>query len=189
MLKDGDFPENTLFCGDAGFVGYPLWSRIIARGSHFLVRVGANVSLLYKSANVRLSGNRVFCWPQDAQSKNLPPLELRLIKVQVGKTKMWMLTSVLDSTRLPKSLIARFYQLRWGIEISQSHSGSSDGLSQGFLGGYCAGGGVVETRPLVLWPAASSVHRRRDMRKLSRSPVPPRRLRRGPVRRQNLLGV
>ncbi len=25
MVEGGDFPENTLFCGDAGFVGYPLW--------------------------------------------------------------------------------------------------------------------------------------------------------------------
>lgn len=118
MLEDGDFPENTLFCGDAGFVGYPLWYRIVARGSHFLVRVGGNVNLLHKSANVRFeSGTRVLCWPKDAQSKKLPPLELRLIKVQVGKTKMWMLTSVLDSSRLPKALIARFYQMRWGIEV------------------------------------------------------------------------
>lgn len=117
MLKHGDFPGNTLFCGDAGFVGYPLWSQITERGHHFLVRVGANVSLLHNSANVRLSGNRVFCWPKDAQSKKRPPLELRLLKVRVGKTKMWMLTSVLDARRLPKPLIARFYQLRWGIEV------------------------------------------------------------------------
>jgi hypothetical protein len=117
MLADGDFPDNVLFCGDAGFVGYPLWSRIIERGSHFLVRVGANVSLLSKSANVRVSGLRVLCWPKDVQSQSLPPLELRLVKVQIGKTKMWMLTSVLDSHRLPKALIARFYQWRWGIEV------------------------------------------------------------------------
>ena len=118
MLEHGDFPENTLFCGDAGFVGYPLWYQIVARGSHFLVRVGANVSLLHNSANVRFeSGTRVLCWPKDAQSKKLPPLELRLIKVKIGKTKMWMLTSVLDSSRLPKALIARFYQMRWGIEV------------------------------------------------------------------------
>lgn len=24
MLQQEEFPENTLFCGDAGFVGYPL---------------------------------------------------------------------------------------------------------------------------------------------------------------------
>jgi len=45
MIDDGEFPENTLFCGDAGFVGYPLWTAIVERGLHFLVRVGANVQL------------------------------------------------------------------------------------------------------------------------------------------------
>ncbi|HSG69579.1 MAG TPA: transposase [Planctomycetaceae bacterium] len=118
MLEVGDFPENTLFCGDAGFVGYPLWSQIIERGDHFLVRVGGNVYLLYELANVCFeSSNRVLCWPQEAQSKHLPPLTLRLVKVKIGQTKMWMLTSVLDSRRLSKLLIARFYRMRWGIEL------------------------------------------------------------------------
>jgi hypothetical protein len=45
ILKQEKFPKNTLFCGDAGFVGYDFWSAILAEGQ-FLVRVGANVSLL-----------------------------------------------------------------------------------------------------------------------------------------------
>lgn len=118
MLADGDFPENTLFCGDAGFVGYPLWSQIMGRGYDFLVRVGANVNLLYESKDFCFEGpSRVLCWPGDAQSKNLPPLRLRLLQVQVGKTKMWMLTSVRDSRRLTKTQIVRLYRMRWGIEV------------------------------------------------------------------------
>ena len=39
MLSTGNFPKNTLFCGDAGFVGYPLWSHILQSGADFLVRV------------------------------------------------------------------------------------------------------------------------------------------------------
>lgn len=118
MLEEGDFPQNTLFCGDAGFVGYSLWSRILQRKAHFLVRVGANVNLLHTSKDFRVkSPTRVLCWPQEAQRKNLPPLELRLLKIKVGKTQMWMLTSVLDSRRLPKMLIARFYRMRWGVEV------------------------------------------------------------------------
>src|SRR5271155_5338282 len=50
MAETGKFPKNTLFCGDAGFVGYPLWSRLLVSGGHFLVRVGANVSLLTEQA-------------------------------------------------------------------------------------------------------------------------------------------
>ena len=118
MLDDGDFPENTLLCGDAGFVGYPLWSRIRDRGLHFLVRVGANVHLLSESADYHIeSPSRVLCWPQDAQRAGRPPLRLRLLKVKVGRTKVWMLTSVLESSRLSKTQIARLYEMRWGIEV------------------------------------------------------------------------
>lgn len=32
MLDEGEFPENTLFCDDAGFVGYELWSAMMSKG-------------------------------------------------------------------------------------------------------------------------------------------------------------
>src|SRR5262245_14667466 len=50
MIQQEAFPEGTLFCGDAGFVGYDFWAGILARGHHFLVRVGGNVHLLAESA-------------------------------------------------------------------------------------------------------------------------------------------
>jgi len=53
MVKSGWFPKLTLFCGDAGFVGFPLGSRILDSSCDFLVRVVANVSLLYESADWR----------------------------------------------------------------------------------------------------------------------------------------
>jgi hypothetical protein len=99
MLAEGGFQKNTLFCGDAGFVGYPLWSAIRAQGQHFLVRVGANVTLLTKMNCDSQKGGRVLCWPGTARQYRQPPLELRLVQVQVGKTSMWMLTSVLDARR------------------------------------------------------------------------------------------
>ena len=118
MLKDGDFPENTLFCGDAGFVGYPLWSHILTCGFHFLVRVGANVSLLTEMADCRIEKNgKVLCWPKAAMLSGRPPLQLRLVKVKIGKTQMWMLTSVLEPSRLTKTQIVHFYKMRWGIEV------------------------------------------------------------------------
>ena len=40
MLDEEEFPRNTLFCGDAGFVGYALWTHILSHGFDFLVRVG-----------------------------------------------------------------------------------------------------------------------------------------------------
>lgn len=117
MLDEGEFPENTLFCGDAGFVGYPLWSAIIALGQHFLVRVGANVELLTKMNCVRQKGGQVLSWPQAVRQSGQPPLELRLVHVKVGKTWMWMLTSVLDSRRLNNGQIIKLYAMRWGIEV------------------------------------------------------------------------
>ena len=118
ILKQENFPLKTLFCGDAGFVGYPLWSSIINTRKHFLVRVGANANLISEQANFKkLSGGIVLCWPKDAIDAGQPPLRLRLVRIQIGKTKMWMLTSVLDRKKLTKKQIVRYYKLRWGIEV------------------------------------------------------------------------
>jgi hypothetical protein len=118
MVSEEAFPEITLFCGDAGFVGYPLWSLILAQGLNFLVRVGANVKLLSEYADVKkLGGGIVLCWPKGQMNSGQPPLRLRLVQVKVGKTKMWMLTSVLDRKKLTNKQIIRYYKLRWGIEV------------------------------------------------------------------------
>jgi hypothetical protein len=118
MLREEDFPENTLFCGDAGFIGYPLWSSILAADGDFLIRVGGNVSLLSKHADVKKKGDGiVLCWPKGRMQSGDPPLRLRLVKVKVGKTDMWMLTSVIDKKRLSKRQIVRFYKMRWGVEV------------------------------------------------------------------------
>ncbi len=118
MLEKENFPDNTLFCGDAGFVGYPLWNAITMAGRNFLIRVGANVKLLSKHADTnRRGGGIVLCWPRDKMNSGSPPLRLRLIRVKVGKTKMWMLTSVLDPKELTKKKIIRYYKMRWGIEV------------------------------------------------------------------------
>lgn len=117
MLESGDFPENTLFIGDAGFVGYPFWSAILRTGKHFLVRVGANVSLLREQSDYAVEKNGlVICWPKALQHKQ-PPLRLRLVKVRLGKTDMWMLTSVLNRRQLSETQIVKFYRMRWGIEV------------------------------------------------------------------------
>lgn len=121
MLSDEDFPKQTLFCGDAGFIGYPLWAKILERGSDFLVRSGANVYLLVESVNGRIvkegRDQLVLCWPKDAQREGLPPLRLRLIHTRIKKTKVWLLTSVLDRKELTLSEALRLYQMRWGIEV------------------------------------------------------------------------
>ena len=119
MLNQEIFHKNTLFCGDAGFVGYPLWSAILKEPCrHFLVRVGANVKLLSEEADIKKQrGGIVHCWPKGKMESGDPPLQLRLVQIKIGKTKMWMLTSVLDRKKLTKKQITRFYKMRWGIEV------------------------------------------------------------------------
>lgn len=118
MLMAGCFAVKTLFCGDAGFIGYPLWSEIIESGADFLVRVGANVSLLSESADYSIQKNGlVLCWPKAMMHANQPPLRLRLLKTRIGKTKVWMLTSVLNPADLTEKQMIRLYKMRWGIEV------------------------------------------------------------------------
>jgi hypothetical protein len=118
MLEQEGFPENTLFCGDAGFVGYDFWNAILAAAGDFLVRVGANVNLLAQQADIKqLGGGNVLCWPKGKMDSGAQPLHLRLVKVKIGRTTMWMLTSVLDGKALSKKKIIKYYKMRWGIEI------------------------------------------------------------------------
>ena len=117
ILNNEEFPENTLLCGDAGFVGYELWSEILDAGHNFLVRVGANVRLLTDLACVRQRDDIVCVWPDAAARRKQPPLILRLIEVQNERGTMSLVTSVLSRRDLSNRQAARLYTLRWGIEI------------------------------------------------------------------------
>jgi hypothetical protein len=118
ILQEENLPEDTLLCGDAGFVGYELWKAILDAGGNFLVRVGANVSLLSEHADYRrLQDGVVLCWPKGKMASGEKPLRLRLARVKIGKTRMWMLTNVLSRGQLTIQEITRFYRMRWGIEV------------------------------------------------------------------------
>ena len=117
MLKTEKFPENTLFCGDAGFVGYDLWNAIQQEGHHLLVRVGANVRLLTDLGYVRERDGIVCVWPNAAARRKQPPLVLRLIQIQNERGTMSLVTTVLSERKLPKTKVGQLYSLRWGIEL------------------------------------------------------------------------
>ena len=117
LLKSEKFPENTLFCGDAGFVGYELWSSILDAGHHFLVRVGANIRLLTDLECVRNRDGIVCLWPDAAARKKQPPLVLRLIEIQNERGRMFLVTSVLSGRELSNRQAIKLYTLRWGIEL------------------------------------------------------------------------
>jgi DDE family transposase len=117
MLTDLRFPLHTLFCGDAGFVGYEFWKAIIDGGHSFLMRVGANVSLLRRLGYVQERDGIVYFWPDKAAKKRWPPLVLRLFEFQVGRCRMSVVTNVLDEAQLSAEQARELYKLRWGIEV------------------------------------------------------------------------
>jgi Transposase DDE domain len=117
MIAEQKFPENALFCADAGFTGYDLWKAIIDAGHSFLIRVGANVKLLRKLGYVRERAGIVYFWPDHAAKGQQPPLVLRLLRLKVGRCTMHLVTNVLDDKRLTVKEAIRLYQLRWGVEL------------------------------------------------------------------------
>jgi hypothetical protein len=117
MLQTQEFPEHTLFCGDAGFVGYDLWRAMIDRGHHFLIRVGSNVRLLRGLGTVKQSGDLVHFWPKAAMAKKDAPLALRLLTFRVGKCEVHALTNVLSERQLSSSQAVQLYRARWGVEL------------------------------------------------------------------------
>ncbi|MEZ6062421.1 MAG: transposase [Planctomycetaceae bacterium] len=117
MLKTETFPENTLFCGDAGFVGYDFWNALLDNGHHFLVRVGANVRLIKNLGHARERDGIVYVWPDAAARRKQPPLVLRLIQIKNERGTMSLVTSVLNERRLSNAKVAQVYSMRWGIEL------------------------------------------------------------------------
>jgi hypothetical protein len=111
------FPENTLFCGDAGFVGYDLWTTILARGHSFLIRVGGNVRLLCNLGFARRHHDLVYLWPQEAVRKKEPPLVLRLLEFQGPRGMVYLATNVLSEKALSHREASQLYRLRWGVEL------------------------------------------------------------------------
>jgi len=117
MLATEAFPEKTLFCGDAGFVGYELWTAIAARGHSFLIRVGSNIRLLKNLGEVRRRRDIVYFWPRAAARRGELPLVLRLLEFQTARGPMYLVTNVLGERELTISQAARLYRLRWGVEL------------------------------------------------------------------------
>lgn len=115
-LSNG-LPRRTLLIGDAGFVGYDFCRELVGRGASFLLRVGANVTLLSDLGAWSFAGRGVVhLWPGD--KRNRRPLALRLLVVGRGRKKVHLVTNVLDPLALSKKQAATFYRERWGIESS-----------------------------------------------------------------------
>jgi hypothetical protein len=117
MVTAMSFPKKTLFCADAGFVGYDLWKTLQDAGHHFLIRVGANVRLLQCLGRARESEGVVYLWPNEVARKQEAPLVLRLVVLQGPRGTVYLVTNVLSTKALNDSLAAKLYRLRWGVEL------------------------------------------------------------------------
>ena len=112
-------PKEALLLADSNFVGYPIWSQLNRLNKSFLIRVGGNVHLIAKlwpELHVRVEDRTVYAWPKTCQ-RTAGPLKLRLIRVGRGKKAVYLLTNVLESTRLTKKAAGEIYRLRWGVEL------------------------------------------------------------------------
>jgi hypothetical protein len=114
-----DLPAGSLLVADAGFIGYELCRDLLARGQHFLFRVGGNVHLLSELGYAADSGEQtVYLWPLDQQQQNQPPLHLRLIVVRdERKQPVYLVSSVLTADALTDQEAGEVYAKRWGIEV------------------------------------------------------------------------
>lgn len=124
MLLSQRFPENTLFCGDAGFVGYDFWKSISDKHFKFLIRVGANVRLLKDLGYyVRERDGIVYSWPDEVSKRGSgQPLTLRLIHLRdTSGEDVYLVTNILNDRSLSQEAAARIYRKRWGIEVQFRH--------------------------------------------------------------------
>lgn len=118
MLEEQEFPENTLFCGDGGFVGYDFWRAMHDKDHHFLVRVGANIRLLKSLGYVREHNGIVYCWSDRAMKKKQLPMVLRLLHFKDARHgDVYLVTNVLKENLMSRRQAGEIYRRRWGIEI------------------------------------------------------------------------
>ena len=114
----GLLPAGCLLVLDAGFTGFDLLWQTQRAGIFFLVRVGANFTLLRKLGYaIEERGDTVYLWPQNRRS--CKPLVLRLIRVRParGTKAIFLLTNVLEENKLSDETAAVIYQMRWGVEV------------------------------------------------------------------------
>jgi hypothetical protein len=117
MLKT--LPASCLVVADAGFGGFDLLWKLSKAGVSFLVRCASNTTLLVEGTRQKIEAAgghpRVFLWPTGRRSKK--PLLLRLIVLKRGGKRVYLLTNVMESTRLSRRMAAELYEARWGIEV------------------------------------------------------------------------
>lgn len=117
MLKS--LPKKAMLLADAGFTGYELMKEIIDSGRSFIIRVGANVTLLRNLGwTYDLHDGVVYLWPEKARKRGEKPLILRLITVIDSRNKkVHLLTNVIEQGKLSDQEAIELYKKRWTSEL------------------------------------------------------------------------
>ena len=112
-----ELPRDAMLVGDAGFIGYKFLSAVLGSGAEVVVRVGSNVKLLKQLGRVKESNGIVHVWPDWAIKKEIAPLTFRLVVLNNGKHPVYLITSVLKTSKLSDQQVAQVYAMRWDIEL------------------------------------------------------------------------
>jgi len=111
----------ALVVADAAYMGYELARSIVLSQRSFLLRMSSKVYLYTMEQAALESWNEglVYSWPVKVRERGEPPLLCRLIRVPAkgnAKHDVWLLTDILDPTRLSQATAAKFYRWRWRNE-------------------------------------------------------------------------
>jgi hypothetical protein len=116
----GLLPACALVITDAGYRGFALLHELLAADADFLIRLSSATTLYtleYNSLKKFEAGQVAYYWPEEAQKEKQPPVKVRVIRVRgCQKQDVWLLTSVLEESRLSVKEAARYYKMRWGSE-------------------------------------------------------------------------
>ena len=112
-------PASSLLVADTGFGGFDLLWQLSNAKVMFLIRCGGNTTLLVEDTRQRIERRGeccyVYLWPKNRRRHK--PLCLRLIVLKRGGKRVYLLTNVLESPRLSRSMAGELYRARWGIEV------------------------------------------------------------------------
>lgn len=116
-----ELPEKTLLVADAGFVGYELCVLLTEAKCRFVMRIGANKTLIEHLEEDEVRENIAYLWPERDHAE--PPLKLRRIDLcSKSGLPVVLVTNVLEEEDVLSDEDAKdLYRSRWGIEVYFRH--------------------------------------------------------------------
>ncbi len=143
-------PAAALIVTDAGYQSYLLARQLAAAPLFFLMRVSIQTTFYVPETNLETTADpqrqvteaemekwtdgEVYYWPKkEGQQQGNAPLKVRLIRIAAQKKKndVWLVTNVLETTRLTVALASNYYRMRWENEIDHADYPSSATLYLG----------------------------------------------------------